>query len=233
MRTILLNAGMFFISCFIHQHVIAQDASALLEKVKTKMNGVQDYMAKGTMKTDVVFIKVPIAPIESYYMKPDKFQITRKSGVSLLPKGGIGINLSSLILTSDYSVIDAGEAILEKTRLKIIKLIPLSDESNIVLTTLYIDPVQFLIKKASTTTRENGTYELNMYYGRFAAWGLPDKVIFQFNTKDYKLPKGITFEYDDGSKPAELPKNKKGKVEITYSNYTINKGAGAAAFSRK
>jgi hypothetical protein len=76
-----------------------------------------------------------------------------------------------LILTSDYSVIDAGEVILEKTTLKIIKMIPLSDESNIVLTTLNIDPVQFLIKKASTTTRENGTYELNMYYGRCAAWG--------------------------------------------------------------
>ena len=233
MRTVYLHAGLFFISLFIGQYIIAQDAAALLEKVKYKMNTVQDYAAKGTMKTDVVFIKVPVAPIESYYMKPDKFQITRKSGVSLLPKGGIGINLSSLILTSDYSVIDAGEMVIEKTKLKIIKLIPLSDESNIVLTTLYIDPQQFLIKKASTTTRENGTYELNMFYNRYITWGLPDKVIFQFNTKDYKLPKGITFEYDDGTKPADLPKNKKGKVEITYSNYTINKGAGAAAFSRK
>ena len=72
-----------------------------------------------------------------------------------------------------------------------------------------------------------------MFYNRFAVWGLPDKVVFQFNTKDYKLPKGITFEYDDGTKAAELPKNKKGKVEIIYSNYIINKGLGSAAFSRK
>jgi hypothetical protein len=214
-------------------HTSAQDANSLLEKVKAKMNQVHDYAAKGTMKTDVVFIKVPVAPIESYYMKPDKFQITRKSGVSLLPKGGIGINLSALILTNDYTILDAGETLWQKTKLKVVKLIPMSEISHIVLTTLYIDPVLHLIRRASTTTKENGTYELEMYYNRFATWGLPDKVVFQFNTKDYKLPKGITFEYDDGTKAAELPKNKKGKVEIIYSNYTINKGLGTAAFSRK
>lgn len=233
MRIQFVKPVILFILLFVHIDGIAQHATALLEKVKAKMNTVQDYAAKGMMKTDVVFIKVPVAPIESYFMKPDKFQITRKSGVSLLPKGGVGINLSSLILTSDYSVIDAGEVILDKTRISVIKLIPLSEASNIVLTTLYIDPVQSVIKRASTTTRESGTYELEMFYNRYAAWGLPDKVIFQFNTKDYKLPKGITFEYDDGSKPADLPKNKKGKVEITYSQYIINKGAGATAFTRK
>jgi hypothetical protein len=211
----------------------AQDVNSLLEKVKAKMNQIKDYAAKGVIKTDVIFIKVPVAPIESYYMKPDKFQITRKSGVSLLPKGGIGINLSAFILTDNYTTIDAGEVVWQKAKLKVLKLIPLSDVSNIVLTTLYIDPVNDIIRRASTTTRENGTYELEMFYSRFLTWGLPDKVIFHFNTKDYKLPKGVTFEYDDGTKAPEIPKNKKGKVEIVYSNYTINKGLGAAAFSRK
>ena len=35
-------------------------------------------------------------------------------------------------------------------------------------------------------------------------YGLPDKVIFSFNTKDYKLPKGVTFDYDDGAKKKNL-----------------------------
>ena len=63
-------------------------------------------------------------------------------------------------------------------------------------------------------------------------WGLPDKVIFSFNTKDYKLPKGITFEYEKGDdkKKQEALKNKKGKVEITYSGYTINKGVDDKIF---
>lgn len=72
-----------------------------------------------------------------------------------------------------------------------------------------------------------------MSYGKYAEYGLADKVIFTFNTKDYKLPKGITFDYDDGSKkeePADKLKDKKGKVEISYSSYTINKGVADSVF---
>jgi hypothetical protein len=101
------------------------------------------------------------------------------------------------------------------------------------LSTLYIDEAQSLIRKAKTTTRENGTYELEMSYGKYADYGLADKVIFSFNTKDYKLPKGITFDYDDGTKKDTTPdklKNKKGRVEIVYSSYVINKGVNDAVF---
>ena len=62
---------------------------------------------------------------------------------------------------------------------------------------------------------------------------LADKVIFSFNTKDYKLPKGITFDYDDGSKKKDDPdklKNRKGRVEISYSSYIINKGVPDSVF---
>ena len=92
---------------------------------------------------------------------------------------------------------------------------------------LYIDEKNFLIRKAKSTTRENGTYELEMTYGKYSDYGLADKIIFSFNTKEYKLPKGVTFDYDDGSSKKQdndKQKNKKGKIEIVYSSYTINKG---------
>ncbi|MGE6155662.1 hypothetical protein ACQJ25_27200, partial [Klebsiella pneumoniae] len=81
--------------------------------------------------------------------------------------------------------------------------------------TLYIDESNLVIRKSVTTTRESGTYEMEMYYGKFINYGLPDKVIFSFNTKDYKLPKGITLELDDIDQATkEKMKGKKGKVEI-------------------
>lgn len=203
-------------------------ADELLKKVKAKMDKVNDYVATGKMKTDVVFIKAPIANIKSYYKKPNRFAIKRDGGVSLLPKGGVSVNVSSLLLTEDYTAIDAGKTTLGTTAVRIIKLLPASDNSDVVLTTMYIDEANLLIRKASTTTKENGTYDMEMQFGKYADWGLPDKVLFSFNTKDYKLPKGITLEYDDGSKRPELPKNKKGKVEITYSSYIINKGVTEA-----
>jgi outer membrane lipoprotein-sorting protein len=102
----------------------------------------------------------------------------------------------------------------------------------VVLSTLYIDASRLLILKAITTTKENGTYELNLYYGKYAAYALPDKVQFSFNTKNYKLPKGITLDFDENTSPAEMEKlkNKKGKIEIDYSSYIINKGVDDAVF---
>ena len=202
----------------------AQTAADLVKKVKAKMDRVNDYVAAGKMKTDVVFIKAPVANIKSYYKKPNRFKIKRDGGISLLPKGGVSVNVSSLLLTDDYTAIDAGQTTLNKIPVRIIKLLPLNDNSDVVLTTMYIDEANLLIRKSSTTTKDNGTFNMEMQFGKYAEWGLPDKVIFSFNTKDYKLPKGITLEYDDGSKKQELPKNKKGKVEISYSSYIINKG---------
>ena len=72
-----------------------------------------------------------------------------------------------------------------------------------------------------------------MTYGKYAAYGLADKVIFSFNTKEYKLPKGVAFDYDDGAKKQTKPKNEsdtKGTIEISYSEYIINKGVSDKYF---
>ena len=82
---------------------------------------------------------------------------------------------------------------------------------------------------------ENGTYELIMEYGKFASYALPDKAIFTFNIKEYKLPKGMTFDYDDGSKKKKNNNGSisdKGRLEITYNNYIINKGISDAVFKQ-
>lgn len=210
----------------------AQTAEELIRQVKAKMDKVNDYEAKGKMKTNVVFIKAPIANVKVYYKKPNKLRINNESGISFIPKGSMNINLGNIFInTTGFDIIDIGKE--NGSNLRIIKLLPKDENADVVLSTVYIDEAQLLIKKAKTTTKENGTYELEMSYGKYAEYGLADKVVFSFNTKDYKLPKGITFDYDDGSKkePAsDKLKNKKGKVEISYSAYTINKGVSDSVF---
>jgi outer membrane lipoprotein-sorting protein len=204
----------------------------VIKGVKAKLDKVQDYEASGKMKTNVIFIKAPIATVKIYYKKPNKLRINNESGISFVPKGSVNINLNNIFLnTSGFDMIDMGKE--AKTNLRIIKMLPKDENADVVLSTLYIDEAQSLIRKAKTSTKENGTYELEMTYGQYASYGLADKVIFTFNTKDYKLPKGITFDYDDGSKndeAAEKLKDKKGKVEISYSKYTINKGVPDSVF---
>ena len=209
----------------------AQTPQELINKVKTKLEKVNDYTAKGRLKTNVVFIKAPIASVKVYYKKPDKMKIVNENGISFIPKGSVNINLAKFLSGSgNYEIVDAGTE--SSTGLRVLKLLPSDENSEIVLSTLYIDEKTELIKKAKNTTRDNGTYELEMSYGKYIAYSLPDKVIFSFNTKDYKLPKGVTFDYDDGTekKPDEDLKNKKGKVEITYTEYLINKGVNDSIF---
>ena len=216
---------------FLFIQLSAQTPQELINKIKVKLEKVNDYTAKGKLKTNVVFIKAPIASVKVYYKKPDKMKIVNENGISFIPKGSVNINLAKFLSGSgNYEIVDAGTE--PSTGLRILKLLPSDENSEIVLSTLYIDEKTELIKKAKNTTRDNGTYELEMSYGKYITYSLPDKVIFSFNTKDYKLPKGVTFDYDDGAekKPDENLKNKKGKVEITYTEYLINKGVSDSIF---
>lgn len=209
----------------------AQTAEELISKIKAKLETVNDYTAKGKLKTNVIFIKAPVASVKVFYKKPDKMKIVNEQGISFIPKGSVNINLAKFLSTAGtYEIVDAGKE--ATTGLRILKLLPSDENSEIVLSTLYIDEQAELIKKAKNTSRDNGTYELEMSYGKYSSFGLPDKVVFSFNTKDYKLPKGVTFDYDDGSekKTGHELKNKKGKVEIAYSEYIINKGVDDSVF---
>jgi outer membrane lipoprotein-sorting protein len=222
---------LLFIS-LIFLRASAQDMTELINKVKTKLDQVNDYVAEGTLKTDVSFIKAPAGKVKMYFKKPDRFKLKKDGGISILPKGGVSVSMNYIIKTSDYVALAAGESTVDNTKTKIVKLLPTDENSEIVLSTLYIDETNLLIRKAVTTTKENGTYEVNMSYGKYSSYALPDKVVFSFNTKDYKLPKGVTLEFSDDEKPSDLDKlkNKKGKVEITYSSYTINKGVDDSVF---
>jgi outer membrane lipoprotein-sorting protein len=208
----------------------AQDAAALVEKTRARLDLVNDYQAIGQMKTDVSFLKVPEAQVVVYFKRPDKLKIQNEKGISLVPKGAVTISLNNL-LKGKYTVIEAGAEMENGHRVRVIKLLPQDENADLVLSTLYIDETRFLILRARTTTRENGTYEVRMDYGKYSAFALPDRVIFTFNIKDYKLPKGVTFDYDDGSpKKPETAADAKGRVEINYRSYIINKGVPDTVF---
>ena len=194
--------------------------------MKNKIDLVNDYVATGSMKTNVSFLKVPQAQVNIYFKKPNKLKIKNEKGISFVPKGAVSINMNNIVGGNQYSVIDAGYDKVGNVKTKVVKLLPLDDNADVVLSTPYIDEANLVILKAKTTTRENGSYQLDMTFGKYIAYGLPDKIIFTFNTKDYKLPKGVTFDFDDGTQQPRQQdvKNKKGRAEITFSTYIINKG---------
>jgi hypothetical protein len=223
---ILLTTSLFII------RTQAQDAASLVKSIHSNLERINDYEADAKFKTEISFLKVPDAVVKIYYKKPDKIKIKNQNGISLVPKETTSISLYSLV-NSHYTALDGGNDIIQGIPVRIIKLLPADENAELVLATLYVDTKRLLVLKAKTTTRENGTNEVELFYGKFLASGLPDRIIFTFNTQDFKLPKGVTFDYDDGTaknKVAEPHKNQRGKIEITYLNYTVNKGLSDSLF---
>jgi len=222
-KRIVLGLVLILFSVFFAN---AQEINELVAAAKAKIEKVNNYEASGRMKTNVAFLKVPVANVKVYFKKPNKLKVKSEKGISFIPKGAVSINMSNILAENNYTIIDAGTEKIGSTTVRVAKLLPNDDNSDVVLSTVYIDPATSLIRKSKTTTKENGTFELEMSYGKFSDFGLPDKIIFSFNTKDYKLPKGVTFDFDDGVAPPKQQeiKNKKGRAEITFNNYIINKG---------
>jgi hypothetical protein len=221
-----------FVLLFTVSQKIDAQANLLIEKVSQKLALVNDYTATGIMKTDVAFIKASLGKVKVYFKKPNQLKIKKEGGISLLPKGGVSVSLNSLLNTRQFVAMESGKQIFKGKELQVIKLIPTDDALDWVISTLWIDATTALVYKTFTTTKENGTYEVTMEYGAYAGYGLPSKIIFGFNTKDYKLPSGITLEFGDDEpvSKAKALKAKKGTIEITYSNYSINNGVSSTMF---
>jgi len=210
----------------------AQDINVLVKNVRSKLLEVNDYQAKGRMKTNVAFLKIPVSDVQIYFKKPNKLKVISLKGISFIPKGAVSINMGSVFSDNEFTIIDAGLDKVGNTIVRVAKLLPLDENSDVVLSTIYINPKNNLIYKSKTTTRENGSYQLEMSYGKYITYGLPDKILFSFNTKDYKLPKGMTFDFDDGTAPSSKTRAqpKQGKAEIFFSSYIINKGIPDSKF---
>ena len=203
-----------------------------MKQIREKLEKINDYEADARLKTEISFLKVPDARVKIYYKKPDKIRIKNENGISLVPKETVSISLYSLV-SSPYQALDGGTDIFQGIPVRIIKLLPTDENGELVLATLYVDTRRLLVLKAKTTTRESGTDEVELSYGKFLTLGLPDKILFSFNTQDFKLPKGVTFDYDDGSAKKKIPesgKNQRGRIEITYLDYSINKGLAEELF---
>ena len=75
----------------------AQPATELLQKIRARLDQVNDYQATGTMKTNVSFLKEPEASVTVYFKKPDKLKIRNDKGISFVPKGAVTISLNNLL----------------------------------------------------------------------------------------------------------------------------------------
>jgi len=228
--------ALFFALIFANNTVFAQgnDPEKIIERVKTEYSKVNDYRVDVEISIDVSFLKVPKTNAQIIYKKPDKIRILSE-GFAMLPKEGLNFSPLSLFKES-YTAFYVKEETVQNKKAVVVKVIPLSDKSEVILSTLWVDRSTYAILKVESTTRMNGTFEMNLSYNRSQTqYNLPSSMYFAFEVDKFNLPKGLSGpsakkqekKKDDGTKKT------KGSVSVIYSNYKVNKGIADKEFEEK
>ncbi len=220
--------------CLFQARAFASDPEQLYYKLRDKVLLVKDYTADVKMKVDISYMRIPALRGKLYFKAPDKLRMERQGGISILPKKNVNLTLRNLIPGGKVTVIDAGMGTITGKAVRIIKVIPEDEQSGIVLTKIWVDETALLAMRTETTTQNEGTVIMDLEYGKYLNYALPDKVKITMDVKEYKLPKGVTMDYAEvapAPKDAKV-KERKGVIEISYLGYTINKGIDDAIFKK-
>jgi outer membrane lipoprotein-sorting protein len=200
-----------------------KDPNKILKLVKDKFEKVKDYEVDANIHLDINFIKMPDTKAKIFFKQPDKVKL-KSEGFAMLPKQGINFSPAQLLKGNFNSIFVRSET-MDNYKVDIIKIIPNSDTSEVILSTLWIDAAQYVIRKVETTTKRTGTLQIGLEYAN-ENYGLPSQVKFTFNLGDLQMPA----QMPDANQKKEETKGRrdkgpvKGTVTITYSNYKIDKG---------
>ncbi len=205
----------------------SKNANTIINNVKIAFNTVQDYVVDVTIKTDIEFIKVPPMNAKIYYKQPDKIHFESK-GFALLPRNGMFTSPMSF-LNNDYTAIFIKDADLEGYNTSIVKVIPLNDKGDLILTTLWIDQSQNVIRKVEATTKTNGTFSLILNYSKDIKYPLPSSMVLSLNMPHVDFKRGSHKESKD-NKEDDSSGTINGKIYIDYSNYVVNNGIPDSLF---
>ena len=227
---ILLSAFMLAVIAFPQTN----DPDVILKKVLETFNKVQDYEVNVNIKVDVDFLKIPETEAKIYFKQPDKVHF-ESATFALLPREGFDFSPSTLLkkkYTAFYERVDT----IDDFRTAVVKVIPLGETDDVILSTLWVDQAKNVIRKVESTTKTKGTFAIELKYDQANfKYPLPSLMIFSFNIDKTNIPVGFSGDLDSDPNPKQKynEPTTKGKVFVTYSNYKVNMGISDKIFENK
>ena len=214
-------------------YIFAQDVNPykLIDSVKEKFDAIQDYQVDAEIKVDVNFLKVPETQAHITFKQPDKIKL-ESDGFALLPRQSMNF-IPAKLFNMDYTAIYVRSDTVNGRTLSVIKVIPNSDTSEVILSTLWIDSAHKIIRKIESTTKRMGTVAIELQYDQPDDIPLPHQAVFTFDVKGFNMPMRMPSDPDmlndvkNGSN-----KSITGTVTISYSNYLVNTGISDEFFSK-
>lgn len=226
-----LLAMLFFVQVGFAQ---SKDGQEIIDKVKKKFGEVKDYQVDVKIIVDVNFLKVPPTEAKIFFKQPDKVKI-KSQGFAMLPKEGLNFTPQSLFQKAYTSFYERDE-VVGGVNCAVVKVIPLGEVNEVILSTIWIDKQKYVIRKVESTTKMNGTFLIDLDYTPEEKHPLPAQMIFSFDVSKMNIPhQGMGGEeHSDADEPKKKKtKLDKGTVNVTYSNYKINTGLDDSIFEDK
>ena len=137
----------------------------------------------------------------------------------MIPRKGIGFMMFAL-LEMEYSSIYIGKTLHDGRELHEIKIIPLDDDSDVVLATLFIDTRDHLIYNINATAKDAGFFSTEFVYGDHAP--LPESNRIRFEVDELRLPLKFLGKVD--ADKSKLKEGTIGEVILHYTHYQLNQG---------
>lgn len=224
---------LFLIAASVISFAQLKDPQKIINEVKAKYDKIHDYEVDINIRLDFSMVKIPETNAKLYFKQPDKVKIDSK-GFAMLPKQSINFSPAQF-LQGDYTAIYVKSETIDGNKLDIIKIIPNSDSTDVVLSSIWIDQKQKVIHKIETTTKKSGNLLVNLTYSNQNSI-LPSSVVFSFNLGNLPVPEEINEDKEGQKETRNTPRRNlsvSGKVFMTYTNYKINKGIPDSFFDEK
>jgi hypothetical protein len=221
---------LFLSFMLLWQFVSAQDPNELVKAVRLKLEKVKDYSADVHIKAQVPMIKIDEVDAKIFYKEPNQMKVESK-GIAILPKQGLGELNNFLSNENAYTCALNGTKMLGEVKTSVVSVLPLTENADVILVKLWIDPVKDLILKSQITSKSNGTLDINYFYGDQAKYGLPYKMVFTIDVKKFKLPKSVAADlHQNKKKPKTTEGSQTGTIVLQISNYKVNQGIPDSKF---
>lgn len=213
---------------FVNINAQSTDPNEIVMAVLNKFSQVRDYEVDIDIKVDIEFLKVPDARAKLYFKQPDKVKL-KSEGFALLPKDGIDFSPSSII-KGNYTAIFERREIIDEFPTSVIKIVPINENTSVILNTVWIDDKSNIIRKVETTTKTQGTYTIELFYDNEFKYPLPKQMIFSFNVDKMNLPQTFTNTTPKSNRKKFKDGPILGKVYVNYSNFKVNKNLSDKIF---
>jgi len=208
-----------------------KDPYEILNKVKQNFERVKDYQVEALIKVNMEFLKVPDMKAVIYFKQPDKVKMDSKE-FAMLPKQAFNFSPTAL-LDNKYNAIYVGQDKINGQEESIIKVIPNSDSSRVILSTLWIDTDKNLVRKIVSTVRRGGDTQIQLSYNNNSKYPLPEKITFSFEVPKLQYLQDPREKKLETEKKNEPKQTDKGTVTITYTDYKVNQGLPDSIFQEK